>query len=270
VNSGSTRDVPTSAAPQSSDDPSPAPRHYTLRQRILLQLITWSCYLAIRLIGPTIRFAVSFEEGAPTTPGAKPAIYSFWHRCVFPCAWLFRGWGFRVMTSQSFDGEYIARIIGKFGFGAVRGSSSRGGVRALLEMRRELEDHHSVAFTIDGPRGPKYVAKPGPVLLAKATGAPMGAFHIALASAWVLNSWDAMMIPKPFTTALVRVAGFMYVSPNADDDEMKRAHEALQAALDRVRIFAEANVSQAGTPEFPWYTYETPPKTSSHSTDPRV
>ena len=66
------------------------------------------------MIGPTIRFAVSFEEGAPTTPGAKPAIYSFWHRCVFPCAWLFRGWGFRVMTSQSFDGEYIARIINKF------------------------------------------------------------------------------------------------------------------------------------------------------------
>lgn len=270
MNSGPIENVQTPAAAQSAEDaPRPGPR-YSLRQRILLQLISWSCYFAIRLIGPTIRFAVSFEEGAPTTPGAKPAIYSFWHRCVFPCAWLFRGWGFQVMTSQSFDGEYIARIIQKFGFGAVRGSSTRGGVRALLGMRRELEQSHSVAFTIDGPRGPKYIAKPGPVLLAKATGAPLGAFHIALANAWILNTWDAMMIPKPFTTALVRVAGFIYVSPDADDTEMKRAHEALQAALDRVRVYAEANVSLAGTPEFPWYTYEAPPKSSGHSTASRV
>jgi lysophospholipid acyltransferase (LPLAT)-like uncharacterized protein len=163
------------------------------------------------------------------------------------------------MTSQSFDGEYIARIIEKFGFVAVRGSSSRGGVRALLEMRREVDEGHTVAFTIDGPRGPKYVAKPGPVLLAKATGAPMGAFHIALANAWVLKTWDAMMIPKPFTVALVRVASPMYVAPNATDDEMKRAHETLQAALERTREFAEANVDRAGTAEFPWYEYIEPP-----------
>jgi lysophospholipid acyltransferase (LPLAT)-like uncharacterized protein len=234
--------------------------HYTVRQRILLHLITWCCYLAIRIIGPTIRFAVSFEEGAPTTPGMKASVFSFWHRCVFPCAWLFRGWGFRVMTSQSFDGEYIARIIEKFGFVAVRGSSSRGGVRALLEMRREVDEGHTVAFTIDGPRGPRYVAKPGPVLLAKATGAPMGAFHIALANAWVLKTWDAMMIPKPFTAALVRVASPMYVAANATDDDMKRAHENLQAALDRTREFAEANVGRAGSAEFPWYDYIEPPE----------
>jgi hypothetical protein len=245
--------------PTSLEEELSARPQYTLRQRILLQLITWSCYLAIRLIGPTIRFAVSLEEGAPTNPGLKPAIFSFWHRCVFPSAWMFRGWGFRVMTSQSFDGEYIARIIQKFGFVAVRGSSSRGAVRGLLEMRRELDQGHAVAFTIDGPRGPKYVAKPGPVLLAKATGAPMGAFHIALANAWVLKTWDAMMIPKPFTTALVRVSGFMHVPPDANDDEMKRAHEALQAALDRVREYAEANVGRAGTQELPWYDYQVPP-----------
>ena len=84
------------------------------------------------------------------------------------------------MTSLSFDGEFIARIIEKLGFRAVRGSSSRGAVGALLGMRREVEAGQAVAFTIDGPRGPKYVAKPGPVLLAQATGAPMAAFHIAL------------------------------------------------------------------------------------------
>src|SRR4030095_15953383 len=198
-------------------------------------------------------------EGAPTTPGIEPSVYSFWHRCVFPCAWLFRGWGFRVMTSQSFDGEYIARIIHKFGFGAVRGSSSRGAVRALLEMRREVEQVHTVAFTIDGPRGPKYIAKPGPVLVSKATGVPMGAFHIALANAWILKTWDAMMIPKPFTTALVRVATPMYVPSDATDEEMKSAHQALQAALDRTREFAEANIALAGTAEFPWYQPVEPP-----------
>ena len=88
------------------------------------------------------------------------------------------------MSSDSFDGEWTGRIIRKFGFVKVRGSSSRGAVRALLGMRKEIGQNSTVAFTIDGPRGPRYVAKPGPVLLARATGAPMVAFHIALENAW--------------------------------------------------------------------------------------
>jgi len=152
------------------------------------------------------------------------------------------------MSSDSFDGEYTGRIMQKFGFVKVRGSSSKGAVRALLGMRRELEQGWTAAFTIDGPTGPRYVAKPGPVILARSTAAPMVVFHIALDRAWVLKTWDGCMVPKPFCRALMRVSRQIPVPPDANDEHYQRE---LQAALDRVRQFAEANIAKAGTPEFP-------------------
>lgn len=146
------------------------------------------------------------------------------------------------MSSDSFDGEYTGRIIRKFGFVKIRGSSSRRAVRALLEMRRELANGHTVAFTIDGPKGPKYIAKPGPVLLAKATGAPMAAFHIAIENPWILKTWDGCMIPKPFSRAVMRVGRQIIVPSDSGDRQMEASHSQLQASLDQVREFAEANV----------------------------
>ncbi len=155
------------------------------------------------------------------------------------------------MVSRSFDGEYIARTIEMLGFSAVRGSSSRGGAVALLGLRKFLHAQFPVAFTIDGPRGPKYVAKPGPVLLARETGLPMAAFYVALSNAWVLKTWDEMLIPKPFSKALVRASAKMYVSKAATDAEMAEHHTNLQNALERVTKFAEENVIRVGSSEFP-------------------
>ena len=230
-----------------------AARRFSLRQRIFLRIISWAGYLAISLIGPTLRYSISWEE-PPSPPGATyetPMIYSFWHRAVFASAWLWRNIGFAVMVSRSFDGEYIARAIEKLGFVAVRGSSSRGGVRAPLGLRRQLKQGISVVFTIDGPRGPKYVAKPGPVLLSRASATPMAAFYVALSDAWVLNTWDAFMIPKPFSKALVRVSGKIRVPANADEPQMAEFHRQLQTALERVTRFAEEHVARVGSAEFP-------------------
>lgn len=226
-------------------------RHFTLRQRILLALISSVGYLAIRALGATLRFAWSVEDGATPERIARPAIYSFWHQCIFPAAALFHGQGIGVMTSLSFDGEFIARIIEKLGFRAIRGSSSRGAVGALLGMRREIEQKRAVAFTIDGPRGPRFVAKPGPAFLAQATGAPMVAFHIALDKPWRLKSWDGTMIPRPFSRALLRGSRAVHVPSNADEAALSAMHGELQAALERVRDFAEAHVGEVGTAEFP-------------------
>ena len=225
---------------------------FTLKQRIALWLITWSVYLIVRAIGPTLRFAVSREEGAPTPDDPGPFVYSFWHSCMLPAMYLYRDLKVRVMSSDSFDGEYTGRIIRKFGFVKVRGSSSRGAVRALIGMKREIDRGWTAAFTIDGPRGPKYVVKPGPVALSKMTGAPMMAFHIALDRPWVLKTWDALIIPKPFSRALIRVSARMPVPPDAKDVEMDRWQGELQAALDRAREFSEANVHKAGSAEFPF------------------
>ena len=225
---------------------------FTWKQRIALSLITWSVYLIVRAIGPTLRFAVSREEGAPQPGDAGPFVYSFWHSCMLPAMYLYRDLKVRVMSSDSFDGEYTGRIIRKFGFVKVRGSSSKGAVRALIGMKRELDRGWTVAFTLDGPRGPKYVVKPGPVALAKMTGAPMMAFHIALDNPWVLNTWDSLMIPKPFSRALLRISRKLPVPGDANEAEMERWQSELQAALDRAREFSEANIHKAGTAEFPF------------------
>jgi lysophospholipid acyltransferase (LPLAT)-like uncharacterized protein len=224
---------------------------YTLWQRFQLWLIVWAGFLLVRLIGPTLRFSASYEDDAPPTLETRPIVYAFWHSCILPAMYLWRNLQIRVMSSDSFDGEWMGRIMRKFGFVKVRGSKSRGAVRALLGMRRELEQGWTVAFTIDGPRGPRYVAKPGPVVLARATGIPMAVFHIAVERAWILNTWDRSMIPKPFSRALMRVSSKIRVPANADDSQKERLHAELQAALERVRQFAEANVAKVGTAEFP-------------------
>lgn len=214
------------------------------RNPLLFRLGGTVAALLLRLIGITLRVTVSIEEGGPPHFYVPGAVYSFWHRCILPATWHYRGRDIGVMTSQSEDGEYIARTIERFGFIPVRGSSSRGGARALLEMRKLVEAGHTVAFTIDGPRGPKYVAKPGPVLLAKSTGQPMLVFHYAVDRAWVLDTWDEFIIPMPFARVLLRVSRFIRVAPDADEAAMQRHHQELQEALDRVRRFAEENLRE--------------------------
>jgi len=207
----------------------------------LLWLITWLGVIVIRLIAPTMKLAVSFEDGAPPSLDTKPLILAFWHSCIFPAIYAWRNLQIRVMSSDSFDGEYTGRIIRKFGFVKVRGSSSKGAVRALLGMRREIEQNATVAFTIDGPRGPRYVAKPGPVLLARKTGRPIYVFHIGVEKAHTLEkAWDKMQIPYFFSRAVMVSAPLITVSPDADAEELKRKHAEMQSALERVRDVAES------------------------------
>ncbi len=223
----------------------PDDRPFTLRQRLTLSLISWAGYLAIAIICRTVRFTASSEEESISDPAGLPppqTVAPFWHRCVFSATYFFRRRGISVMTSRSFDGEYIARIIEKFGFRAVRGSSSRGGVRALLGMHTVIEDNGVAAFTIDGPRGPVYIAKPGPVLLARNTGAPIRCFYVAVKSGWVLNSWDRFVIPKPFTRAHVRWSRPIFVPRETDSATAQQFHAEMQAALERVRDEANALV----------------------------
>jgi lysophospholipid acyltransferase (LPLAT)-like uncharacterized protein len=224
-------------------------RKFTLKERLLLWLIEWTGYIVIRGLCSTIRFSVSWEEGSPSSLAQRPFVYSFWHNCMIPAMYWCRDLQVRVMSSDSFDGEYTGRIMQKFGFVKVRGSSSKGAVRALLGMRREIEQGWTVAFTIDGPKGPRYIAKPGPVVLSRSTGAPMVAFHIALDRAWILKTWDGCMIPKPFCRALMRVSQQIRVPPNGSDEPFL---QELQSALERTRVFAEENISKVGTPEFPF------------------
>jgi len=223
--------VPVDAAIEDPPPEGPQGSRFSFKQRLSLWLISWACYLAIRMIGPTLRVSITYEPGSEDEPKTRPAIYCFWHRCVFAAAYLFRNTDIRVLTSRSYDGEYIARIIERLGFRAVRGSSSRGAVQSLRELQRELEDGAFVAFTIDGPRGPRYVAKPGPIHLARMTGAPIFSFYVAVEKAWILRTWDAFMLPKPFSRIHCYVRSPIRVAADANHEQsLARMQSELEVA----------------------------------------
>jgi lysophospholipid acyltransferase (LPLAT)-like uncharacterized protein len=217
---------------------------FTLSQRISLWFIVNLATLLIRLLGATLRFEVSSEDelSDATTLPHDSSIAVFWHRAIIGAVYFFRARGIAIMTSRSSDGEYIARTSSKLGFLPVRGSSSRGAVSALLGMNKVIEDGGIAAFTIDGPRGPKYVAKPGPVLVAKKTGAPIRCFYVAVSHGWALSSWDEFVIPRPFARVCIRWSAKIAVPADSNEQQMATFHDQMQAALERVTEFAQKAV----------------------------
>jgi len=206
---------------------------YSFQQKIAIHFIERAFYLLIKLVGKTIRFETDgWENFERIERGGKIPIYSFWHNRIFAGTYFFRNRGIVVITSQSFDGEYIARFIGRFGYGAVRGSSTRGGVGALVQMIRLMKRGLPMGFTVDGPKGPKYVAKTGAVLLAKKTGNPLMPFVVECEKYWTIKSWDKLQIPKPFTRAKIFIAEPIYVAADASDAEIENKRLELQTKLD--------------------------------------
>src|SRR5687767_4382814 len=209
---------------------------YSFKDRCLIRAADLVFYSLINLIGKTARFEVTGWENheKAETNGGLP-IYVFWHDRIFLTTYWWRKRRIVVMTSQSFDGEYIARFIQRFGYGAARGSSTRGSVGALIEMVRVMRQGNPTAFTIDGPKGPRHVAKMGAVLLAKKTGHPILPFTVTSARAWEFpRSWDRFHIPRPFSRARLAVAAPIFVAPDADEEALEASRLALQQALDEL------------------------------------
>jgi lysophospholipid acyltransferase (LPLAT)-like uncharacterized protein len=175
-----------------------------------------------------------WENFEAATRNNSIPIYTFWHNRVFLATYFWQRRRIVVMTSQSFDGEYIARFIQRFGYGAARGSSTRGGTGAIVEMVRLMRAGCPTAFTIDGPKGPRYVAKMGAILLAKKTSQPILPFTITAAKRWSVKSWDKFQVPLPFTRALVNIAQPIYVPKDADENDLQAKRDELQQALDNL------------------------------------
>lgn len=211
-------------------------------RRMQIPVIAWVVYGLVRLIGPTLRveFIGSRNQVNRKVTG-RASIGAFWHRCIFSILWYYRNHGIVVMISRNFDGEWTSRVVRKLGYRVAEGSSSRGGLDALNTMAREVEAGWDVAFTPDGPRGPRCVAKPGPVMLARRTGKPVTVFHLGLSAAFTFEkSWDRFQLPYPFSRAVLVMAPPIYVSSDADREEIHRKIAEMQAALERVRELAES------------------------------
>jgi lysophospholipid acyltransferase (LPLAT)-like uncharacterized protein len=176
--------------------------------------------------------------------GRQP-IFAFWHGRILAATLYFRDRGIVVITSENFDGEWIARIIRRFGYNTARGSTSRGGVRALVQLRRDMADGRPVAFTVDGPRGPARVAQPGALWLAGATGNPIVPFHIEAARFWLAKSWDRHQIPKPGSDLAIAIGEPLDVSAT-DEATIEAARQELEATLRRLEVQAKMVLGRKG------------------------
>lgn len=219
--------------------------HFRPAQRVALWIVPKLTALLLAVVSVTLRFEVIAEEGAtPATPPAR-GIFCFWHRCTLPAGWYFRKFRCSILISQSFDGELIARTLALLGYRSVRGSSSRGGAAGLMAMRDVLARGEPVVFTADGPRGPIYQTKIGPVKLAAITGEPIGCFYLLPRRAFAMRSWDRFLVPMPFSRVIVSWARPVK-APAADADpatlEAKRLD--LNEALERARLRAEEHLAR--------------------------
>ena len=154
----------------------------------------------VRALAVTWRIELTNAEPMRRARGAgqKGVIFALWHGELLPLLWQHRGEGVKVVISEHRDGEIIARVAEALGYGTVRGSTSRGGGRALIQLIRELDSGNDIAVTPDGPRGPAHVFAPGAAIAAQRTGAPVIPVRVVASRAWRLRSWDRFIIPKPF------------------------------------------------------------------------
>jgi lysophospholipid acyltransferase (LPLAT)-like uncharacterized protein len=208
-----------------------SPTGLTPRQRRKAAAIAAVGGPLIAALGSTYRWRVDgFSHYESIVASGRQPIFAFWHGRILPATLFWKDRGIVVITSQNFDGEWIAGIIRRFGYGTARGSTSRGGARALVQLRSDLANGRPVAFTIDGPRGPARVAQPGAVFLAGATGHPMLPFHIEADRCWTMNSWDRTQVPKPFSRVRV-VIGAPIAVPDASDVTIEAKRVELERAL---------------------------------------
>ena len=208
---------------------------YPLKQRVLIRLADWAFYFLINLIGATIRFETEGAEILRKIENdGKLPVYATWHDRIFLGTFYLKRRGIVFLTSQSFDGEYIARFLQRFGFGVIRGSSTRGGAKGLVKMIRGMNAGLAMGFTVDGPKGPRHQVKSGVVLLAKKTGNPILPFMVQPRKLWNMNSWDRLQIPRPFTRAVMTFGRPIEVAQDATDEEIENIRMALQTELDRM------------------------------------
>ena len=212
--------------------PAAPTRRLSSRQMASAAAIAAVGHPAIAALCRTIRWTAEGTRhyDAIQAAGRQP-VMAFWHGRILHATWYFRRRGIVVMISENFDGEWIGRLIEKFGYRTARGSTSRGGARALVRMRRLAVEGAPTGFAVDGPRGPARSVQPGAVWLASVTGYPMLPFHSEADRYWTARSWDGTQVPKPFARAAMVVGQPIEVPRNAGADLLEDKRLELERSL---------------------------------------
>ena len=189
----------------------------------------------MRLLFRTLRVRITDRAGLTSATEPRPLFYVFWHNRMLMMPYIFERYvrprPAAALTSASKDGEFVAAIVRRFGIRAVRGSSSRRGGQALVEMRRLLRQDYIVGVTPDGPRGPRAELQSGVVKLAQLTGAPILPVHVRYSHCWRLKTWDSFMIPRPFSSVEVTFDELQRVAETRDDDAFEKERARLESVL---------------------------------------
>jgi lysophospholipid acyltransferase (LPLAT)-like uncharacterized protein len=214
---------------------------HSFLDRFKFSIASIAGYWIIRIVCGSLRWEkIDWSNLETIHQEGKRFIVAFWHGRIFLGTYAFRNRGIVVMTSRNRDGEYIARVIQRFGYGAARGSSTRGSLGAIVEMLRQMKSNRDVAFTLDGPLGPRYVAKPGAAYIARKSGNAVLPFSVSAEKKWVMRSWDHFIIPKPFSRAFLKLGTPIYVDENATDEEIERAELKIQNSLNELQRLTDS------------------------------
>ncbi len=203
-----------------------------MKQRLLGWLIPRLIYLVHKLLALTVRWEFVGER---YKAGDAPYILSFWHARILMMPFAYKGWDGSMLISEHKDGAYIADAVELMGIKSSRGSSTRGGARALLEMIKIARTGRSLGITPDGPKGPREVVQPGTVQLAKKSGLPLRAVCYATKRHKRANSWDRFYIPLPFTRGVFVIGEPVYADSDDDDENLHR----FQQAMDQAQVTAD-------------------------------
>lgn len=193
-------------------------------------LIVGAAGFLIRLLAMTWRIEVrNGEHIGLLRANRKPFIFALWHGQLLPLLWHHRNQGIALVISEHRDGERIARVATGMGYTLVRGSSTRGGGRALIQLSRVLQSGGEAAITPDGPRGPARSVAQGVLVAAQRSGAAILPIGVTSSRAWRLRSWDSFMIPKPFARVTVGYSRPIYIEENSSDTALLRSDEIRDA-----------------------------------------
>jgi len=194
----------------------------------------------IQLLAKTWRWEIHGFQNFELLQRKSPSIvYAFWHGRILAATYFWRNRGIVVLTSENKDGEYIAHVIHRFGYGSSRGSSSRGAVKGTIGLIRTLKHGSPVAFTVDGPRGPRHQVQQGVTWLASYSGHPILPFHIEAKRAKTLDSWDRFQIPMPFSRVRVDIAEPMRLEKDLSEEMLEVKRLELENTLNQLRENAE-------------------------------
>jgi len=218
------------------------PKELSAFRRAQIPLISAAAHAFARCTGPTLRYEVlGWQHIDRVHSQNRHCVYSFWHQTIFLAMWWWRHRGVVAMTSGNFDGQILGRALERLGYNTTHGSSSRGGLRGLSILATQLEQGHDVAFAADGPRGPRYIAKPGPVILARHSRSPIVPFHLFAEHAHIFEkAWDRFQLPRPFSRVVLVIAPPIEVPDQTGRELVERKQAELQALLQRARETAES------------------------------